>query len=42
MYTCPMHPEIIQAGLLSHLRNGFSTYGTYWKWRQQSVSWPMA
>jgi Cu2+-exporting ATPase len=30
MYTCPMHPEIIQeAGLLSHLRNGFSTYGTY-------------
>jgi Cu2+-exporting ATPase len=28
MYTCPMHPEIIQAGL-SHLRNGFSTYGTY-------------
>jgi Cu2+-exporting ATPase len=29
MYTCPMHPEIIQEGrVLSHLRNGFSTYGT--------------
>jgi hypothetical protein len=26
MYTCPMHPEIIQEGLLlSHLWNGFST-----------------
>jgi hypothetical protein len=37
MYTCPMHPEIIQEGrALSHLRNGFSTYGTYWKWRQQA------